>query len=243
MENENNVYNGNAENPENNASENYGFANFDTDAAEPFSRTIHTEAEETSTPESDDYGDNFNSQTGDNADEENILTDDYDGSIEEYYINTMPSGGKSPDGRKNISNKTLAVVLTAAAVCVIAALVFVLAMCSGGKNKNEATASSDVTSADVSTQAEASAVKEKPTAELLTQTVTETAVPATQTPEQSGGEAAEIPAEPEAPIEPEQPEQSDAFEETDEIEEPEEAEPEVPEQSGGEEDIPVVEEN
>ena len=46
-------------------SNDYDLDNFDVDAADNFSHTVHSEAEETSRADADDdYGDNFDSQTG-----------------------------------------------------------------------------------------------------------------------------------------------------------------------------------
>ena len=84
----------------------YDRDNFDLDAADNFSHSVHSEEEETSYSNADDdYGDNFDSQTG----EENSgssFDDDYENNSEEYYINTAPSG-KRKSGEKKKNKKSI----------------------------------------------------------------------------------------------------------------------------------------
>ena len=115
------------------SSNDYDLDNFDVDAADNFSHTVHSEAEETNRNDADDdYGDNFDSQTGEDN-KEYSFDDDYENNSEEYYINTTPSGKSKSGGKKKkkkSSNKAVAAVLTVAAVmCLVAAIVFAVTQC------------------------------------------------------------------------------------------------------------------
>lgn len=127
----------------------YDDDNFDVDGTGQIpSRNIHSDADDKGLYEADsgDYGDNFDSQTGEDA-KENMYDDDYEDSKEEYYINTTPSDRKNRRGnnrkksqKKNGSNKKVSVILAVLAVlCLIAAVIFAVSQCSDEDGDSKAT--------------------------------------------------------------------------------------------------------
>lgn len=115
---------------------------------------IYNDTENEAVP---DYGDDFDSQTGegDFSDEGSFDSDD---DNEEYYINTMSDSKSLNKGNKAKShnnsrfgknkkrkntNKKLSLILTAAAVvCLILAVVFAVTQCNSKKANSTATTSS-----------------------------------------------------------------------------------------------------
>ena len=136
---------------------------------------------------SEDYGDNFNSQTGEDHDDY-VYGNSYDINSSSYYES------KSAKGRKKKANSTAVIILVVCAViCVIFAVIFALTQCTDGNSALKATTEPTISETTVvfTTQAEitqvvqtqapiqeteAPVVTEVPTEVVTTQAVTETPV-------------------------------------------------------------------
>ena len=128
----------------------YGFDNFDENGTNE--NKVKKPAKKTEENKPTDYGDNFNSQTGDNPDDY-VYDDDYDIS----RSSKSAKSAKSSKKRKKKANSTAVIVLIVCAlVCVIFAVIFALTQCTDGNSALKSTTSPTTTptTAVVTTQQE-----------------------------------------------------------------------------------------
>lgn len=124
----------------------YGFDNFDENGTNE--NKVKKPAKKTEENKPTDYGDNFNSQTGDNPDDY-VYDDDYD--ISRSSKSAKPA--KSSKKRKKKANSTAVIVLI---VCALVCVIFALTQCTDGNSALKSTTSPTTTptTAVVTTQQE-----------------------------------------------------------------------------------------
>lgn len=119
--------------------------NYDTDGV---AHKVSTENSADIDDETDEYGDDFDSQTGEDNTKTKVNV--YDDSVDEYYFNRQPIESKL----KENNGKKIAIILSiVASVCVIVALLFAITQCSKIEDTEKKPTTTSATTSVVETTA------------------------------------------------------------------------------------------